>query len=122
MPAFFLLNDNLFVFCLFSSIYIAEAAKFLRKTYFSGGLYLLMCSPDPLRDIYIAFLTFVRSPHPTGTVSASIADIDYIKRRDSIEQLLEDGTVSFLSIASIRHGFKIINTLTPYAIDRYVYS
>ncbi|KAJ0975831.1 hypothetical protein J5N97_017796 [Dioscorea zingiberensis] len=67
-----------------------EAAKFLRKTYFSGG-----------------------------TVSASIADIDFIKRRDSIEQLLEDGTVSFLSIASIRHGFRIINTLTPCAIDRH---
>ncbi|KAM0950783.1 putative molybdenum cofactor sulfurtransferase [Dioscorea sansibarensis] len=70
-----------------------DAAKFLRKTYFSGG-----------------------------TVSASIADIDYIKRRDSIEQLLEDGTVSFLSIASIRHGFKIINELTSYAIDRHTRS
>lgn len=57
-----------------------------------------------------------------GTVSASIADVDFIKRRDNIEQVLEDGTISFLAIASIRHGFKIINTLTHSAISRYVFN
>ncbi|MQL77565.1 hypothetical protein Taro_009983 [Colocasia esculenta] len=66
-----------------------EAARLLRKTYFSGG-----------------------------TVLASIANIDFVKRRECIEQLFEDGTLSFLSIASIRHGFKIINTLTVSAIAR----
>lgn len=55
----------------------------------------------------------------TGTVSASIADIDFIKRREGIEELFEDGTVSFLSIVSIRHGFKILNSLTVSAISRY---
>lgn len=55
----------------------------------------------------------------TGTVAASIADIDFIKRREGIEELFEDGTVSFLSIASIRHGFKILNSLTLSAISRY---
>jgi len=54
-----------------------------------------------------------------GTVAASIADIDFIKRREGIEELFEDGTVSFLSIASIRHGFKILNSLTVSAISRY---
>ena len=55
----------------------------------------------------------------TGTVAASIADVDFIKRREGIEELFEDGTISFLSIASVRHGFKILSTLTTSAISRY---
>ncbi|TKY68232.1 Molybdenum cofactor sulfurase [Spatholobus suberectus] len=70
-----------------------DAAKLLKKTYFSGG-----------------------------TVSASIADIDFIKRREGIEELFEDGTVSFLSIVSICHGFKILNSLTVSAISRHIAS
>ncbi|WVZ03488.1 hypothetical protein V8G54_024294 [Vigna mungo] len=54
----------------------------------------------------------------TGTVSASIADIDFVKRREGIEEMFEDGTVSFLSIVSIRHGFKILSSLTASAISR----
>ncbi|KAK2972002.1 hypothetical protein RJ640_005022 [Escallonia rubra] len=65
-----------------------EAAKLLKKTYFSGG-----------------------------TVAASIADIDFVKRRERTEEFLEDGTISFLSIASIHHGFKILNTLNISAIS-----
>ncbi|XP_073061585.1 molybdenum cofactor sulfurase-like [Primulina eburnea] len=67
-----------------------EHANLLKKTYFSGG-----------------------------TVAASIADIDFYKRRDGIEEYLEDGTISFLSIASLRHGFKILNDLTMSAISRH---
>ncbi|XP_020238282.1 molybdenum cofactor sulfurase isoform X3 [Cajanus cajan] len=70
-----------------------DAAKLLKKTYFSGG-----------------------------TVSASIADIDFIKRREGIEELFEDGTISFLSIVSIHHGFKILNSLTVSAISRHIAS
>ncbi|GMY33370.1 molybdenum cofactor sulfurase isoform X2, partial [Fagus crenata] len=70
-----------------------DAAKLLKKTYFSGG-----------------------------TVAASMADIDFIKRREGIEELFEDGTTSFLSIASIRHGFKILNSLTISAICRHTAS
>ncbi|QCD85590.1 molybdenum cofactor sulfurase isoform X3 [Vigna unguiculata] len=70
-----------------------DAATLLKKTYFSGG-----------------------------TVSASIADIDFVKRREGIEELFEDGTVSFLSIVSIRHGFKILSSLTVSAISRHVAS
>lgn len=70
-----------------------DAAKLLKKSYFSGG-----------------------------TVAASIADIDFIKRREGIEELFEDGTVSFLSIASIRHGFKILNSLTVSAISSHTTS
>ncbi|KAL4598330.1 hypothetical protein ACB092_11G052900 [Castanea dentata] len=67
-----------------------DAAKLLKKTYFSGG-----------------------------TVAATIADIDFVKRREGIEELFEDGTAPFLSIASIRHGFKILNSLTISAIGRH---
>ncbi|KAL6873775.1 hypothetical protein ACP4OV_013857 [Aristida adscensionis] len=67
-----------------------EAASLLNKTYFSGG-----------------------------TVAASIADIDFVQKRKSIEQVLEDGTISFLSISSLRHGFKIIDLLTTNAIARH---
>lgn len=70
-----------------------EAASLLNKTYFSGG-----------------------------TVAASIADIDFVQKRKSIEQVLEDGTISFLSIASLRHGFKIIEMLTTSAIARHTSS
>ncbi|RDX99355.1 Molybdenum cofactor sulfurase, partial [Mucuna pruriens] len=52
-----------------------------------------------------------------GTVSASIADIDFIKRREGIEELSENGTVSFFSIISICHRFKILNSLIVSAIS-----
>ncbi|CAN8293056.1 unnamed protein product [Cochlearia groenlandica] len=64
-----------------------DAAKLLKKTYFSGG-----------------------------TVAASIADIDFVKRREKVEEFFEDGSASFLSIAAIRHGFKILKSLTASAI------
>ncbi|KAJ7949642.1 Molybdenum cofactor sulfurase [Quillaja saponaria] len=70
-----------------------DAAKLLKKTYFSGG-----------------------------TVAASIADIDFVKRRQGIEELFEDGTISYLSIASISHGFNILNSLTISAISRHTTS
>ncbi|XVF18302.1 hypothetical protein REPUB_Repub11eG0009600 [Reevesia pubescens] len=70
-----------------------DAAKLLKKTYFSGG-----------------------------TVAASIADIDFVRRREGVEEHFEDGTISFLSIASICQGFKIFNTLTTSAICRHTMS
>ncbi|XP_021306239.1 molybdenum cofactor sulfurase isoform X2 [Sorghum bicolor] len=70
-----------------------EAASLLNKTYFSGG-----------------------------TVAASIADIDFVQKRKGIEQALEDGTISFLSISSLQYGFKIIDILTISAIARHTAS
>ncbi|OWM89521.1 hypothetical protein CDL15_Pgr024269 [Punica granatum] len=70
-----------------------ESANLLRKKYFSGG-----------------------------TVAASIADIDFVKRREDVEESFEDGTTSFLSIASIRHGFNLLNSLTVTAISRHTAS
>lgn len=66
------------------------------------------------------FLVFFCNSYGIGTVAASIADIDFVQKRKSIEQALEDGTISFLSISSLRHGFKIINMLTISAIARYL--
>ncbi|KAF5948976.1 hypothetical protein HYC85_014933 [Camellia sinensis] len=56
----------------------------------------------------------------TGTVAASIADIDFVKRREGVEEFFEDGTISFLSIASIHQGFKILNSLSMSAISRQI--
>ncbi|XP_078166867.1 molybdenum cofactor sulfurase (LOS5) (ABA3) isoform X1 [Carex rostrata] len=70
-----------------------DAARLLNKTYFSGG-----------------------------TVSASISNTDFVRRRESVEQLFEDGTASFLSIAAIRHGFNIIDSLSIAAISRHTTS
>ncbi|KAL5545083.1 hypothetical protein UlMin_008867 [Ulmus minor] len=70
-----------------------DAAKLLKKTYFSGG-----------------------------TVAASIADIDFVRKREGVEELFEDGTTSFLSIASIFHGFRILNSLTIPAISQHITS
>ncbi|KAG8653142.1 molybdenum cofactor sulfurase isoform X2 [Manihot esculenta] len=70
-----------------------DAAKILKQNYFSGG-----------------------------TVAASFADMDFVKRRESVEELFEDGTISFLSIASICHGFKILNSLTAPGICRHTAS
>ncbi|KAJ8532657.1 hypothetical protein K7X08_012580 [Anisodus acutangulus] len=70
-----------------------DAAKLMKKTYFSGG-----------------------------TVAAAIADVDFFKRREGVEEFFEDGTISFLSIAAIQHGFKIINMLTTSSISRHTAS
>ncbi|KAL2928144.1 Molybdenum cofactor sulfurase [Bienertia sinuspersici] len=57
-----------------------------------------------------------------GTVAASIADVDFVKHRDGVEESFEDGTASFLSISSIRHGFRILNTLTISSVSRHTSS
>ncbi|CAN6454395.1 unnamed protein product [Victoria cruziana] len=55
----------------------------------------------------------------TGTVVASISDLDYVKRRKNVEDLFEDGTQSFLGIASLNHGFKLISMLSLSSIERH---
>lgn len=46
--------------------------------------------------------------------------MDFFKRRAGVEEFFEDGTVSFLSIASIHHGFRVLNTLTMSSVSRCV--
>lgn len=91
----------------------------LRKTYFSGGILFEIYLFSALIVMNaVEIIAYVVSNLLTGTVAASIADIDFVKRRESVEELFEDGTTSFLSIASIRHGFKLLNSLTATAISQ----
>lgn len=73
-----------------------------------------------IATIAIVIFAYVDSYLLIGTVAASIADIDFVRRREGVEELFEDGTTSFLSIASIRHGFNFLNSLTVTAISRWV--
>ncbi|KAK4285083.1 hypothetical protein QN277_001827 [Acacia crassicarpa] len=81
----------------------------------------------PLIIIFITFtfdviMLFCRPPFffsiPTGLTSL----VATVLRREAIEDLFEDGTVSFLGIASIRHGFKTLSSLTVSAISRHTRS
>ncbi|BBN03005.1 molybdenum cofactor sulfurtransferase [Marchantia polymorpha subsp. ruderalis] len=54
-----------------------------------------------------------------GTVAVSIADEDFVQRRLNVEERLEDGTISFLSIAALRHGFTVLSQLNMAAIRRH---
>lgn len=55
-----------------------------------------------------------------GTVAMSIAEIDMMKKRDKVEQWLEDGTTTFLSIAALRHGFASISRFQRSSINMWV--
>mmetsp|Transcript_6688 Transcript_6688/g.10225 ORF Transcript_6688/g.10225 Transcript_6688/m.10225 type:complete len:873 (-) Transcript_6688:43-2661(-) len=46
-----------------------------------------------------------------GTVEASVSDGDFWQERKDLSERLEDGTVSFLSIISLRHGFDLLTQL-----------
>ena len=50
----------------------------------------------------------------------SIADADVMRKRDRVEQWLEDGTTSFLGIAALRHGFASIDRLQVSNVNMYV--
>ncbi|XP_022734951.1 molybdenum cofactor sulfurase-like isoform X3 [Durio zibethinus] len=119
-----------------------NAEKILKGSPYSKGRWMVLidaakgCATQP-PDLSIYPVDFVAISfyklfgYPTGlgaliirngTVAASIADIDFVRRRDGVEEHFEDGTISFLSIASIRHGFKIFNTLTTSAMCRHIMS
>eukprot|EP00466_Bigelowiella_natans_P005585 jgi/Bigna1/89247/estExt_fgenesh1_pg.C_460034 len=46
-----------------------------------------------------------------GTVEASVSDGGFWRERQELAERLEDGTISFLSICAIRHGFQLLNGL-----------
>ncbi|XP_068051500.1 molybdenum cofactor sulfurase isoform X5 [Anomalospiza imberbis] len=77
-------------------------APFLRKTYFGGG-----------------------------TAAAYLAGEDFYFPRKSIAQRFEDGTVSFLDIIALKHGFDVLEKLTggmekikqhTFALAHYTYT
>jgi molybdenum cofactor sulfurtransferase len=68
-----------------------EAAALLRKSYWGGG-----------------------------SVSLAAASADFHQLKGSMCERLEDGTLSFLDIVSLKHGFAFLETLGgPGAIERH---
>mmetsp|Transcript_28476 Transcript_28476/g.69449 ORF Transcript_28476/g.69449 Transcript_28476/m.69449 type:complete len:826 (-) Transcript_28476:134-2611(-) len=59
-----------------------EAGALLRKRYFGGG-----------------------------TVEASVSDSEFWKPRTGLSEKFEDGTVSFLSICSLKYGFRLLSRI-----------
>ncbi|XP_038626436.1 molybdenum cofactor sulfurase [Tachyglossus aculeatus] len=80
----------------------SRIAPFLRKTYFGGG-----------------------------TASAYLAGEDFYIPRQSVAERFEDGTVSFLDIIALKHGFDTLEALTggmekikqhTFTLTRYTYT
>ncbi|EFN72786.1 Molybdenum cofactor sulfurase [Camponotus floridanus] len=57
-----------------------------------------------------------------GTVDVALSSEMFHKKRQVLHQRFEDGTVSFLSIASLQYGFEILSKLTMDQISRHVFS
>lgn len=72
------------------TIVCKDAAKFLRKKCFGGHL-----------------------------VAVALADDDFTQVRSRVHHCLEDGTVSFLGIAALRHGFRFLDQRKISAINRH---
>ncbi|XP_043852648.1 molybdenum cofactor sulfurase [Dromiciops gliroides] len=79
-----------------------RVTHFLRKTYFGGG-----------------------------TAAAYLAGEDFYVPRESVSERFEDGTVSFLDIIALKHGFDVLGRLTggmenikqhTFALARYTYT
>eukprot|EP01006_Ploeotia_vitrea_P056724 TRINITY_DN68123_c2_g10_i1.p1 TRINITY_DN68123_c2_g10~~TRINITY_DN68123_c2_g10_i1.p1 ORF type:complete len:882 (+),score=65.05 TRINITY_DN68123_c2_g10_i1:71-2647(+) len=65
------------------------------------GALLIRRSTNVLRKVYFG----------GGTVDSSFVDIPKEKFRSTLHSQLEDGTVSFLDIVSLQHGFKALHRL-----------
>jgi len=55
-----------------------------------------------------------------GTIQAAVSSGSFRSLRKGVSERFEDGTVSFLSIASLRYGFQILNRLTMKSIQNHV--
>ncbi|GAB1859911.1 Molybdenum cofactor sulfurase [Camponotus japonicus] len=77
-----------------------------------GALLVKNSSSDILDKIY----------YGGGTVDVALSSEMFHKKRQVLHQRFEDGTVSFLSIASLQYGFEILSKLTMDQISRHVFS
>jgi len=57
-----------------------------------------------------------------GTVAAVLSDQPYKVLRPTVHERLEDGTVSFLNIVALRHGFEILQNLGMHNIEAHVHT
>ncbi|XP_078038329.1 molybdenum cofactor sulfurase [Augochlora pura] len=77
-----------------------------------GALLIKNSSADVLRKVY----------YGGGTVDVCLSSEMFHVKRRSLYQRFEDGTVPFLSIASLRHGLDTLMSLTMPKISRHVFS
>ncbi|KZC08040.1 Molybdenum cofactor sulfurase 1 [Dufourea novaeangliae] len=77
-----------------------------------GALLVKNTSANVLHKIY----------YGGGTVDVSLSSEMFHIKRQSLHQRFEDGTVPFLSIASLRHGFDILSSITMQKISQHVFS
>ncbi|XP_033329340.2 molybdenum cofactor sulfurase [Megalopta genalis] len=77
-----------------------------------GALLVKNSSADTLRKVY----------YGGGTVDVCLSSEMFNVKRQNLCQRFEDGTVPFLSVASLRHGFDELSSLTMPKISRHVFS
>lgn len=89
------------------------AISFYKIFGYPTGLGALLVRTDSARKLHKKYFG-------GGTVAASVADVDFVQKRQNIEQWLEDGTVPFLGIASLQGGFRNVKKLGIYNIGMHV--
>ncbi|XP_011702725.1 PREDICTED: molybdenum cofactor sulfurase 3 [Wasmannia auropunctata] len=77
-----------------------------------GALLVRNASADVLEKIY----------YGGGTVDVALSSERFHRKRQVLCQKFEDGTVPFLSIASLQYGFEILTKLTMDQISKHVLS
>ncbi|XP_014488950.1 PREDICTED: molybdenum cofactor sulfurase 3 [Dinoponera quadriceps] len=77
-----------------------------------GALLVKNSSSDVLEKVY----------YGGGAVDVALGSEMFHRKRQVLHQRFEDGTVPFLSIASLRYGFDILSKLTMDKISRHVFS
>jgi molybdenum cofactor sulfurtransferase len=106
--ALILKNGKLSNHCEYIShilLILADAASILNKVYFGGGIFISIC-------LDVSFYSFL------GTVEGSLYGKRFHKLRSSISSRLEDGTVPFLDIIALDHGFDLLQSLGMKKISR----
>eukprot|EP00898_Chlorokybus_atmophyticus_P006297 jgi/Chlat1/6669/Chrsp49S06159 len=88
------------------------ALSFYKLFGYPTGLGALLVKNDALQHLH-------KSYFGGGTVEVSLAEQDYVKFRQQAHERLEDGTVPYLSILAIRHGFARLNKLGMRAIEQH---
>ncbi|XP_029046402.1 molybdenum cofactor sulfurase 3 isoform X2 [Osmia bicornis bicornis] len=76
-----------------------------------GALLVKNSSTDVLQKVY----------YGGGTVEISLSSEMFHVKRQNLHQRFEDGTVSFLSIISLRHGFDILSSISMEKISKHVF-
>ncbi|XP_076761936.1 molybdenum cofactor sulfurase isoform X2 [Xylocopa sonorina] len=77
-----------------------------------GALLVKNSSADVLQKVY----------YGGGTIDVSLSSELFHIKRQNLHQRFEDGTVPFLSIISLKHGFDMLSSITMERISKHVFS